>query len=70
MVRMAQTKDYKSLQAELDKLLLQLQSDDVDVDQATELYERGQQLVAEIRAYLQEAENKVTKLKAAFGDQS
>lgn len=67
---MAQTKDYKSLQSELDQLLVRLQSDDVDIDQATELYERGQQLVAEIRAYLQQAENKVTKLKITFDNAS
>lgn len=66
---MAQTKDYKNLQAELDELLQQLQSDDVDIDQATALYERGQKLVAEIRTYLQQTENKITKLKATFGAQ-
>ena len=67
---MAKTKDYRSLQAELDELLAHLQSEDVDIDQATDLYERGQKLVAEIRSYLQAAENKVTKLKAAFGGPS
>ena len=58
--------DYKSLNAELDEVLLKLQSEDLDVDMAVELYERGMTLIKELEAYLQDAENKVSKIKADF----
>lgn len=58
--------DYKTLSDELDKVLANLQSDDLDVDEATKLYERGLKLTKEMESYLKDAENKVAKIKADF----
>jgi exodeoxyribonuclease VII small subunit len=56
--------DYKKLSAELDEVLAKLQSADLDVDEAVKAYERGMKLAKELEAYLKEAENKITKVKA------
>ncbi len=58
--------DYKSLNVELDEVLLKLQSDDLDVDTAVALYERGIEITKDLERYLKEAENKVSKIKADF----
>lgn len=58
--------DYNTLNSELDDVLLKLQSDDVDIDEAVKLYERGVQLINELEAYLKSAENKISKIKADF----
>lgn len=56
--------DYKSLSTELDDILARLQSAELNVDEAVDLYERGMKIAKELEAYLKEAENKVTKIKA------
>lgn len=56
--------DYKVLSTELDDVLVRLQSDDLDVDQAFKLYERGMEITKQLEKYLKQAENKVTKIKA------
>ena len=61
-----QTANYKSLNTELDDILLRLQSEDIDIDEAVKLYERGIAITKELEAYLKTAENKVTKIKADF----
>ncbi|MBA3758641.1 exodeoxyribonuclease VII small subunit [Candidatus Saccharibacteria bacterium] len=58
--------DYKSLNAELDDVLAKLQSDDLDVDVAVGLYERGVAITKELETYLKAAENKVSKIQADF----
>ena len=58
--------DYKSLNSELDEILNKLQSEDLDVDEAMALYERGIAITKELETYLREAENKVAKIKADF----
>lgn len=63
---MTKKTDYKSLNEELDEVLAKLQSDDLDVDEAVGLYERGIAIIKELENYLADAENKVTKLKADF----
>ena len=69
---MAQAKqpaaDYETLKAELDAIMLELQSEDLDVDKALKHYQRGLELVRTLEAYLKTAENKVRELKAAFSD--
>ncbi|MDQ5971893.1 MAG: Exodeoxyribonuclease small subunit [Patescibacteria group bacterium] len=55
---------YKTLQAQLDAVLTEMQSDDIDVERALELYADGQKILAELEAYLKTAENKVQKIKA------
>jgi exodeoxyribonuclease VII small subunit len=62
----AKKSDYKSLNAELDEVLLKLQSEDLDVDAAVALYERGIEITKELEQFLKEAENKVSKIKADF----
>lgn len=64
---MAKTKlTYAELKIELDQVLDSLQQDGVGVDEALKLYERGMELVAQLEAALQEAENKIIKLKQKF----
>ena len=58
--------NYKSLNAELDEVLSKLQSEDLDVDEAVKLYERGMAITKELEMYLKQAENKVSKIKADF----
>ena len=60
---MAEKHDYKTMTAELAQLLEEMQSPDLDVDEAIVKYERGQKLIADIRAYLETAENKIVKRK-------
>jgi exodeoxyribonuclease VII small subunit len=58
--------DYQALSSELESIVLNLQQDSLDIDEAVKRYERGLELVAVLEAYLKTAENKVTKLKAQF----
>jgi exodeoxyribonuclease VII small subunit len=57
---------YADLKFELDELLETLQQDGIGVDDALKAYERGMELVKLLEATLNEAENKITKLKAKF----
>jgi exodeoxyribonuclease VII small subunit len=56
--------NYQDLSSELDEVLDKLQSDDLDVDSAISLYEKGLKLVTELEKRLETAENKVRELKA------
>ena len=56
-----ETKDYRTMMAELKQLLADMQDDNLDVDEALQKYGRGQELVAELNKYLETAENKITK---------
>lgn len=58
--------NYKALSAELDDVLSRLQSDELDVDKAVKLYERGMAITKELETYLKTAENKVQKIKATW----
>ncbi|HSX27792.1 MAG TPA: exodeoxyribonuclease VII small subunit [Patescibacteria group bacterium] len=58
--------DYRELSGQLDEILAQLQLGDLDVDEATKLYEKGMLIVSDLEQYLKTAENKVIKLKKAF----
>jgi len=57
---------YAELKQELDELLDTLQQEDISVDDALKAYERGMELVKQLEATLNEAENRITKLKAKF----
>ena len=57
---------YLELNTELDGILSRLQSGNLDIDEAVQCYERGTELVKQLEAYLKQAENKITKLKASF----
>ncbi len=56
MAKQATTLD---LQKELDELLLWFESDQLDIDLALKKFERGQQLIQELQARLQAAENTI-----------
>lgn len=58
-------KNYRELQLELDELLGNLQSDELDIDEAMKAYERGMALAKELEDYLKTAENKITKIQAS-----
>jgi exodeoxyribonuclease VII small subunit len=53
--------DYTAKARELDEVLARLQDPDIQVDEATKLYDAGLKLVDEIEAYLNQAENTVRK---------
>lgn len=53
--------DYAEKSGELEAVLQRLQSADIQLDEATKLYEQGTKLVGEIEAYLRQAENTVRK---------
>ena len=57
---------YEALSAELDEVMLALQREDLDVDQALGYYQRGLELVQELEKYLKTAENQVKELRAKF----
>jgi exodeoxyribonuclease VII small subunit len=60
--------DYRTLSQELDTILARLQSGELSIDEAMPAYERGMKLVKELEAYLQDAENRITKLQATLQD--
>lgn len=58
---------YLELQSELDLILLELQSKDIDPDAAIKLYNQGLTIVQQLEKRIEEADNKIIKLKAKFG---
>jgi exodeoxyribonuclease VII small subunit len=56
---------YKQLSDELQQLMEDLESGELDIDEAVKCYERGLLVVKELELYLKDAENKVTELKAS-----
>ena len=65
----AKKADYRAMSEELENVLVTLQQDDLDVDTAMAAYAQGLKLVKELEAYLQQAENTVTKLRAEAKDE-
>ena len=59
--------DYAELQEELDTILAELQRTDIDVDEALKKYQRGQELIGQLEAYLKTAENTVKRLESKPG---
>lgn len=55
---------YQKLQTELDQLMAKLQSDELDVDEAIELYQQATKLISQLQKHLKTAENKLSKIKA------
>ncbi|HSX44574.1 MAG TPA: exodeoxyribonuclease VII small subunit [Candidatus Saccharimonadales bacterium] len=55
--------DYRKLSTELDEVINKLQNDDLDIDQAAEVYEKGMNLIQQMEKHLKTVENKVTKIK-------
>lgn len=59
---MAKKQSYQSLSQELDKLLTELQSGELDIDAAIAAYEKGQKLIGRLQEYLKAAENKIEQV--------
>jgi exodeoxyribonuclease VII small subunit len=55
--------DYRTTSNQLEKILAELESGDLDVDQAIKQYQKGMDLVKELEKQLKLAENKITKVK-------
>ncbi len=66
MANSSQSIDYKKLNNELDNILNELQSADLDIDESIKLYEKGMKLIDKLQAYLKGAENKVNKVKKSW----
>ncbi len=66
----AKNTNYNKLNAELDNIMLSLESSELDIDEAAKLYERGMEIIQEIDKYLKTAENTVTKVKAKWKNAS
>lgn len=60
---MAVKASYKQLQTQLDDTLAQLQSAELDIDKALELYKQGQKLIEQLENYLKNAKNEIEHLK-------
>lgn len=60
---MSAKKSYREHQAELDQVINQLQTAELDIDKALELYKQGEKLVKELENYLKTAKNEIEHLK-------
>lgn len=60
---MTTQKTYKQLQSELDEITEQIQSSELDIDEALKLYKNAQQIIAQLEDYLKNAKNEVEHLK-------
>ena len=60
---MSANKNYNEMQNELNQIIDDLQSGNIDVDNAMTKYDRGQLLIKDISDYLKKAENKITNIK-------
>lgn len=58
--------DYNKLNDELNDILEQLESNDIDIDQAIAKYERGMQVIEQLEAHLKTAQVKVDKVRAKW----
>lgn len=56
-------KSFADLSAELERVLAELQAEDLDVDRALELHDTGTKLIRHLEARITEAELTVKKLK-------
>ncbi len=61
MPKKDETFDYAEKSGELEAIVQRLQSSDIQLTEATKLYEQGTKLVGEIEDYLKKAENTVRK---------
>lgn len=56
-------KTYNQLQTEMNEVLNKLQSTELDIDQALNLYKKGQELIKQLEDYLKTAKNEITRVK-------
>jgi exodeoxyribonuclease VII small subunit len=57
---------YREKREGLDKVITRLQSDDLDVDEALDLYKKAQEIIKALEEYLEKSENSIHKLKTKF----
>ena len=62
--------NYQALSQELESILLELQREDLDIDQAVAHYQRGLEVVQALEIYLKTAENNVKQLQVKFKAES
>lgn len=58
--------NYESMHAELELIIEQLQSGELNLDEAVKKYDRGIQLIAKLEEYLKLAQNNILKIKASL----
>lgn len=58
-------KDFETMMAELEKIVKQLDNENVSLEQSIKLYEEGVKLSKACQDKLKEAENKIAKLQEA-----
>ncbi len=59
--------DYQALTAELEEIINWFESDEVNLDEAVIKYEKAQELIKQIEAYLKTTENRIKKINLKFG---
>lgn len=57
---------YEALNSELDAIIASLQQEEIDIDAAVQLYQRGLELSKQLEEYLVSASNTIEELKASF----
>jgi exodeoxyribonuclease VII small subunit len=61
-------KTTPELQTELEAVIAWFESDEMNIDEAAEQYERGQKLARELEKRLMETKNTINKLRQTFSD--
>ena len=52
---------YRDLKAQLDEVLVKLQAEDIDIDEAIKLHDQGQELIKQLEVYLGSVSDKISK---------
>ncbi len=63
---MTDKRTYKQIIEELDNVISELQSENVDLDKVIELYKKGQSLTNALEQYIKRSENIVKEIKSKF----
>ncbi len=59
---MVNKKSYKELQEELDTIISELQSEEIDIDEAVIKFEQATKITKQIKKYLDTAENTLKRV--------
>ncbi len=59
--------NYKTLSSQLDDIVEQIQSGEMDIESATAAYEKGMVIIDQLESQLKLVKNKITKIKKQFG---
>ena len=58
--------DFAASLAELEAIATWFESDNSDIDQSMNKFERGMELASELKSYIESASNRVEKIKQRF----